>query len=95
MGAKTPFRNFQIKNTHTYSSLQLNEVQNQEFTNQIILLLPASCLLPPASCLKTSDFVPHAKENCCIVGWASRPPVVKGGQDVHPTRLDNLFFGSR
>ncbi len=48
-----------------YSSLQLNEVQNQEFTNQIILLLPASCLLPPASCLKTSDFVPHAKENCC------------------------------
>ncbi|MFN6498979.1 MAG: hypothetical protein RMX65_018540 [Nostoc sp. DedQUE01] len=27
------------------------------------------------------------------MGWASRPPVNKGGQDVHPTRLDldNLF----
>ncbi|MCC5653586.1 hypothetical protein LC609_28095 [Nostoc sp. XA013] len=40
----------------TYSTLQLNEVQNQGFTNQIILLPPASCLvydtlrdLPPAS----------------------------------------------
>ncbi len=39
----------------SYSTLQLNEVQNQEFTNQIILP-PASCLvydtlrdLPPAS----------------------------------------------
>ncbi|MDZ8105481.1 MAG: hypothetical protein RM338_07615, partial [Nostoc sp. DedQUE12a] len=32
-----------------YSSLQLNEVQNQGFTNQIILLPPAFCLLPPAS----------------------------------------------
>ncbi len=41
-----------VKNANisgAYSSLQLNEVQNQEFTNQIILLLPASCLLPPAS----------------------------------------------
>ncbi|MEH2239236.1 hypothetical protein [Nostoc sp.] len=28
------------------------------------------------------------------MGWASRPPVVKGGQDVHPTRLDNLFVVS-
>ncbi|MDZ8109667.1 MAG: hypothetical protein RM338_29145, partial [Nostoc sp. DedQUE12a] len=45
-----------------YSSLQLNEVQNQGFTNQIILLAPAWLLsvvetLPSASCLKTSDFV--------------------------------------
>ncbi|WP_335015374.1 hypothetical protein [Nostoc sp.] len=28
------------------------------------------------------------------MGWASRPPIVKGGQDAHPTRLDNLFLGS-
>ncbi|WP_292753266.1 hypothetical protein [Nostoc sp. NMS4] len=28
------------------------------------------------------------------MGWASRPPVDKGGQDAHPTRLDNLFVGS-
>jgi hypothetical protein len=46
-----------------YSTLQLNEVQNQGFTNQIILLPPASSIA--ASCLKTSDFVTHAKENCC------------------------------
>ncbi|MFN6527258.1 hypothetical protein, partial [Nostoc sp. ChiSLP03a] len=32
-----------------YSTLQLNEVQNQGFANQIILLPLASCLLPPAS----------------------------------------------
>ncbi|MDZ8105274.1 MAG: hypothetical protein RM338_06555, partial [Nostoc sp. DedQUE12a] len=49
----------------------LNEVQNQGFTNQIILLAPAWLLsvvetLPSASCLKTSDFVLHAKENYCI-----------------------------
>ncbi|MEH1945847.1 MAG: hypothetical protein V7K77_02490 [Nostoc sp.] len=31
--------------SYLYSSLQLNEVQNQEFTNQIILLPPASCLV--------------------------------------------------
>ncbi|WP_375472799.1 hypothetical protein [uncultured Nostoc sp.] len=28
------------------------------------------------------------------MGWASRPPQALGGQDVHPTRLDNLFVGS-
>ncbi|MEH2322773.1 MAG: transposase [Nostoc sp.] len=28
------------------------------------------------------------------MGWASRPPIVKGGQVAHPTRLDNLFPGS-
>ncbi len=27
------------------------------------------------------------------VGCASRPPVDKGGQDVHPTRWNNLFLG--
>ncbi|MEH2324225.1 MAG: hypothetical protein V7K32_11735 [Nostoc sp.] len=28
------------------------------------------------------------------VGWASCPPIAKGGQDAHPTRLKNLFIGS-
>jgi hypothetical protein len=27
-----------------------------------------------------------------IVGWASCPPYKLGGQDAHPTRLDNLFL---
>ncbi|WP_196512407.1 hypothetical protein [Nostoc sp. NZL] len=52
-----------------YSTLQLNEVQNQGFTNQIILLPPADArrlATATLSCLKTSDFVPHVKENCCI-----------------------------
>ncbi len=26
------------------------------------------------------------------MGWASRPPVDKGGQDARPTRWDNLFI---
>ncbi len=29
-----------------------------------------------------------------IVGWASCPPMIRGGRDAHPTRLDNLFLGS-
>ncbi|MEH1932578.1 MAG: hypothetical protein V7L14_02370 [Nostoc sp.] len=24
----------------------------------------------------------------------SHPPIAKGGQDAHPTRLDNLFVGN-
>ncbi|MBD2411822.1 hypothetical protein H6H01_13940 [Nostoc calcicola FACHB-3891] len=28
------------------------------------------------------------------MGWASRPPVERGGQDVHPTGVDNLFVGN-
>ncbi|WP_445637478.1 hypothetical protein NSTC745_02596 [Nostoc sp. DSM 114161] len=28
------------------------------------------------------------------MGWASRPPVRKGGQDVHPTTSSNLFVGN-
>ncbi|WP_335008385.1 hypothetical protein [Nostoc sp.] len=27
------------------------------------------------------------------MGWASRPPSPYGGQDAHPTILDNLFLG--
>ncbi len=27
-------------------------------------------------------------------GRLARPPITEGGQDVHPTRLDNLFFGN-
>ncbi|PHM10189.1 hypothetical protein CK516_10065 [Nostoc sp. 'Peltigera malacea cyanobiont' DB3992] len=42
-----------------YSALQLNEVQNQGFTNQIILLPPASCLLPRGDA--KSDLPPASK----------------------------------
>jgi hypothetical protein len=28
------------------------------------------------------------------VGWATRAPLAMGGQDVHPTRLSNLFIES-
>ncbi|MEH1892578.1 MAG: hypothetical protein V7K92_25065 [Nostoc sp.] len=31
-------------------------------------------------------------ENCCkLTPMASHPPLAKGGQDAHLTRLDNLF----
>jgi hypothetical protein len=38
--------------------------------------------------------LPNKKYPTSLVGWASHPPIAKGGQDVHPTRLDNLFFGN-
>jgi hypothetical protein len=28
-----------------------------------------------------------------LVGWATREPHQLGGQDAHPTILDNLFLG--
>ncbi|MEH1920372.1 hypothetical protein [Nostoc sp.] len=28
-----------------------------------------------------------------LVGWATREPYGLGGQDAHPTILDNLFLG--
>ncbi len=29
-----------------------------------------------------------------IVGWTYRPPIGNSGQDIHPTKLDNLFLGN-
>ncbi|MEH2378722.1 MAG: hypothetical protein V7K27_07430 [Nostoc sp.] len=29
-----------------------------------------------------------------IVGWATRAPLAKGGQDAHPTSSSNLFVGN-
>jgi hypothetical protein len=34
------------------------------------------------------------KNSTFLVGWASRPPVRRGGQDVYLTRLGNLFVGN-
>ena len=51
----------------TYSNLQLNEVQNQGFTNQIILLPPASCILPPASKPVTLYLIQKKTAVCLIV----------------------------
>ncbi|QFS43241.1 hypothetical protein GXM_00714 [Nostoc sphaeroides CCNUC1] len=28
------------------------------------------------------------------MGWASRPPVIKGAHVAHPTRLYSLFIGN-
>ncbi|MBN3871801.1 hypothetical protein [Nostoc sp. JL33] len=28
------------------------------------------------------------------MGWTSCPPLAQGGQDVYPTKLDNLFVGN-
>ena len=43
----------------SYSSLQVNEVQNAG------IKIRHKQFLPRASCLKTRSFVPYARENCC------------------------------